>query len=188
MGFLADAGTPDGNLTGFGDDAGRRMTFLFSPLAGPVLDAGLRKKAAALGFRVDARGRVTAPQAATAMRAWRPGRPLRFGVTDWYDSHGHARPAPRPAHSGPAALAVYPQGGFSFFRSAWAPDADYLAVAHYTDSLPHGHTHWDMLAFILHTGGETLIGEPAGMLYTGGIRAATPRERQEVRGYLYKCP
>src|SRR6185369_7628110 len=51
-------------------------------------------------------------------------------------------------------------------------------------SLPHSHTHWDMMSFVLHTQGRTLIGDPATWLYTDP-RIFTPPHGQELRGYTY---
>jgi hypothetical protein len=86
----------------------------------------------------------------------------------------------------------YPRGGYTFFRSEWSPDADYLAVSHFSGDYG-AHAHWDIMSFILHTQGQTLIGDPAAWLYVdrrfyghgGDHRKGRPQLELPYRGYSY---
>lgn len=186
IGFLAGMGKPDGVIAEFGDEFGGSLAQLFNTLATPVMDRELAAIARALGhqpgeLRVESPGSVAA-----AMAEWDGSAP-RIGLSPWFDRA--ASPAKPAASAQPAApttppTRTWPAGGFSVFRSAWDRDADFLAVSHYRDSIPHGHTHWDMLSFVLHTGGQTLIGDPATWLYTDpGVSSRA--DARETRGYSY---
>jgi hypothetical protein len=90
------------------------------------------------------------------------------------------------------ATCQYPHGGYTFFRSHWRPDADYLAVSHFSGDYG-AHSHWDPMSFTLHTRGETLIGDPAAWLYVsprfhghgGDHRKSIAEQPLLYRGYSY---
>ena len=172
--FLARACKPDGILVEYGDEFGASLSHFFSTLAAPVMSPALAGMAQALGYRPGSPCVETPAGLARRFARWTPGRPPRIGLSSWFGGSPAYRTV-KPSTSSPAAQ--YPNTGFTFFRSEWSRNADYLAVSHYTDSLPHSHTHWDMMAFTLHTQGRTLIGDPATRLY--GMRDP------DRRGYLY---
>jgi hypothetical protein len=114
---------------------------------------------------------------------------LTFGLSEYYTSptrRPDARQLPKPA------TCQYPRGGYTFFRSEWSPQADYLAVSHFCGDYG-GHAHWDMMSFILHTQGKTLIGDPASWLYVsnrfhghgGDDRKPVAQQPLPYRGYSY---
>jgi hypothetical protein len=105
------------------------------------------------------------------------------GLSPFFSEERSVRKPAPSALPTPASL-QYLNGGYTFFRTDWTPQADFLAVSHYTDCNPHCHTHWDMLSFVLHTQGRTLIGDPATWIYTDERHAVGPRA-QEFRGYSY---
>ncbi|HYE07600.1 MAG TPA: heparinase II/III family protein [Planctomycetota bacterium] len=179
IGFLASMAKPDGVLAEFGDEFGGSLAQLFNTLATPVMDRELAAIGGALGYSAGELCTESAASVAKRLAGWDGAAP-RIGLSPWYDG------APAPATAAPKAPSTrtWPNGGFSVFRSAWSRDADFLAVSHYRDSIPHGHTHWDMLSFVLHTGGQTLIGDPATWLYTDPGAYKRPDAR-EVRGYSY---
>lgn len=178
--FNAHACKPDGVLADFGDEFGGSLAYLFGSLAVPVISPRLAALARALGFEPGAL-RFESPAALTRrFSRWKPGQAPRVGLSPYFAARRGPAKAEAKALPDPASV-QYPQGGYTFFRSGWTPGADYLATSHYTDSMPHGHTHWDMLSFVLHTQGETLIGDPATWLYTDKRNW----ESQETRGYPY---
>jgi len=159
--FSARCGKPDGMLPAIGDEPGRPLHHLFGTLATPVMDARLAAMARGLGCVPGKHLYVTAADVARAMKKWQPGERLTFGLSPYYTSpprRPDPRQLPRPATK------QYPHGGYTFFRSEWSPDADYLAVSHFSGDYG-GHAHWDMMSFMLHTRGRTLIGDPAAWLY-----------------------
>jgi len=172
--FLARACKPDGVLVEYGDEHGARLANFFGTLAAPLISLELAAAARSLGYTPGRLCVMTPANLARTFRRWTPGRPPRIGLSSWFGGksvHVSAKAAPPPP------TARYPETGFTFFREAWDRKADFLSVAHYTESLPHAHTHWDMMSFVLHTQGRTLIGDPATKLYGTG--------KPESRGYLY---
>lgn len=177
--FNAHACKPDGVLAEFGDEFGGSMAYLFGSLAVPVLTPQLAALARVLGYEPGALTFETPAALAKRMAGWKPGTPPRVGLSPYFAKPAGARKT-APAPKVPASV-CYPHGGYTFLRSDWTPRADYLAQAHYTDSMPHGHAHWDMLSFVLHTQGVTMIGDPATWVYTDKRNGAS----QEMRGYAY---
>ncbi|HTL53130.1 MAG TPA: heparinase II/III family protein, partial [Planctomycetota bacterium] len=181
--FNARATKPDGVIADFGDEFGGSMAYLFGSLAVPVLSPKLAALARALGHEPGGLEYQTPGKLTRAFKTFKPGHAQRTGLSPYFApgrkvQKPNAKDLPKPAS------AQFPNGGYTFFRSGWDTQADYLGVSHYTDCLPHGHTHWDMLSFVLHTQGETLIGDPATWLYTDPRIYTGPRAR-EYRGYSY---
>jgi hypothetical protein len=188
--FNARLCKPNGVLPAIGDSSGRPLAHFFSTLATPVLTAELAAMARGLGYET-AKPLVAVPaEVAKRMKAWKPDAPPRVGLSPWY-SHG---PAKRDAKGAPTpATKRYPQGGYTFFRDSWDRQGDYLAVSHFSDRLIGGHAHWDMMSCILHTQGETLLGDPASWLYfdkrfyghVGFVKTPGVDLSQQHRGYSY---
>jgi hypothetical protein len=177
--FNARACKPDGIIVEFGDEFGGSLAHLFCTMAAPVMTPRIAAMSRALGYEPGKLAYETPQALARRFRRWSPGTPPRVGLSPWFSHPREPRKPVRTALPTPASV-QYPHGGFTFFRDSWTPHADFLAVAHYTDSLPHSHTHWDMMSFVLHSGGHTLIGDPATWLYTD------PRKvDRESRGYSY---
>jgi hypothetical protein len=182
MEFVANACKPDGIQVEFGDEFGGSLAQLFCINATPAMTPRLAAMARALGYEPGKLSYQTPAELGKSFAKWQAGTAPRIGLSPWFT---HGRKAAAPAKSAlPDGTVRYPQGGFSFFRSSWDAKADYLAVAHYADSLPHSHTHWDMMSFVLHTQGQTLIGDPATWLYTDE-RSFDPDTARDNRGYLY---
>ena len=174
---------PNGILTEFGDEHGGSLEYLFDTLATPVMTPRLAALARALGFEPGRLSYETPAGLVRCYRNWKEGTPTYIGLAPHFTRRGAVR-KPNPRDLPEVASKQYPHGGWTFFRTGWTKDADYLAVSHYTDSMPHAHAHWDMMSFILHTQGETLIGDPATWLYSSGKIYGSP-EAQERRGYIY---
>ncbi|MBA2626907.1 MAG: heparinase II/III family protein, partial [Gemmatimonadales bacterium] len=180
--FLANATKPDGILVEFGDEFGGSLAQLFCINGTPMMSPRIAAMARALGYEPGKLSSQTPAELTRFFKRWTPGTSPRIGLSPWFT---HGRNAAKPAKAAlPNPTVRYPLGGFSFFRSDWTPAADYLAVSHYTESLPHSHVHWDMMSFVLHTGGQTLIGDPATWLYTDQ-RHFDETTSRENRGYLY---
>ncbi|MGB7157009.1 MAG: heparinase II/III family protein [Tepidisphaeraceae bacterium] len=195
--FSARCGKPNGVLPGIGDEPGRPLHHLFGSLATPVMDKHLAAMARGLGCVPGSHQIASAADVSRAMKKWKLGERLTFGLSEYYTAPPR-RPDPRQLPT--PATCQYPIGGYTFFRSAWSPDADYLAVSHFRGDYG-GHCHWDPMAFTLHTQGKTLIGDPAAWLYVdrrfhghGGLRRAQSsrdqcKDRAELalpyRGYSY---
>ncbi|MCW8129319.1 MAG: heparinase II/III family protein [Planctomycetota bacterium] len=177
--FNAHACKPDGVLSDFGDEFGGSHAYLFGSLAVPVMSPRLAALARALGYEPGSLSYESPAALAARFKHWKPGKAPRVGLSPHFEKR--KAPAKPAAKVLPVPAAQYPHGGYTFLRSAWTKDADYMAVAHYTDCLPHGHAHWDMLSFVLHTQGVTLIGDPATWIYTDKRNW----ESQEMRGYAY---
>ena len=172
--FLARACKPDGILVEYGDEFGAPLAHFFSTLTAPVLSPGLAAVARALGY-TPGRACIESPaRLARFFGKWTRGQPPRIGLSSWFDPAAACQISETAL---PRGSAQYKHSGFTFFRGGWDKQADFLSVAHYTDSLPHSHTHWDMMSFVLHTQGQTLIGDPATWLYGVGS--------PELRGYAY---
>ncbi len=180
--FSARACKPDGYIAEFGDEFGGQLGHLFCTLAAGVLNTPLAAMSRALGYEPGELSSETPADLTRKFKNWQPGTALRIGLSPWYTDDYSKKTISMRDLPKPASI-QYPHGGFSFFRTKWTPDADFLAVAHYTESLPHSHTHWDMLSFVLHTQGQTLIGDPATWLYTSD-RLYGP-QNAENRGYMY---
>jgi hypothetical protein len=220
--FSARAGKPDGMLPAIGDEPGRPLHHLFGSLATPVMDKHLAAMARGLGCVPGMHKLTTAADVSRAMMKQNagefltpsPGSPgegrgagplpkpfpeyrerrhpltsFSFGLSEYYTT---AARSPNPTQLPLPATCQYPQGGYTFFRSAWSPDADYLAVSHFTGDYGT-HAHWDMMSFILHTQGKTLIGDPASWLYVsdrfhghgGDHRKVFAQQPLPYRGYSY---
>jgi hypothetical protein len=188
--FSARCGKPNGMLPAIGDEPGRPLHHLFGSLATPVMDDKLTAMARGLGCVPGTHHFATAADVSRAMKRWRPGQRINIGLSEYYATakprHPDARKLPTPATT------QYPHGGYTFFRSHWRPDADYLAVSHFSGDYG-AHAHWDMMSFILHTRGKTLIGDPAAWLYVsprfhghgGDHRKSTAQQSLPYRGYSY---
>jgi hypothetical protein len=187
--FSARCGKPDGMLPAIGDEPGRPLHHLFGTLATPMMDEKLTAMARGLGCIPGTHKFASAADVARAMKKWRPGRPVPIGLSEYYTTKPRRpdlKQLPTPATS------QYPHGGYTFFRSAWSPGADYLAVSHFSGDYGT-HAHWDMMSFILHTQGKTLIGDPAAWLYVsprfhghgGDHRKEVKRQPLPYRGYSY---
>ncbi|MBI3829338.1 MAG: heparinase II/III family protein [Planctomycetes bacterium] len=178
--FNANACKPDGVLADFGDEFGGSLAYLFGSLAVPVMTPRLAAISRALGHEPGSLNYETPASLAKRFKDWKPSTPPRIGLSPFFTKD---RTVGKPAAAAlPKPEAVrYPNGGYTFFRNGWSRQADYLAVAHYTDCMPHGHTHWDMMSFVLHTQGVTLIGDPATWIYSDKRNF----ESTEMRGYAY---
>ncbi|MEA2735957.1 MAG: hypothetical protein QOE14_2408, partial [Humisphaera sp.] len=218
--FSARAGKPDGTLPGMGDEPGRPLRHLFGTLAAPLMDRKLAAMARGLGCIPGKHQYVTAADVERAMTKRREGgdlpvaaaasddvvaaipqaegvdsaqtpehAPLTFGLSEYYTTPPR-KPDPKKLPT-PATI-QYPHGGYTFFRNAWSPAADYLAVSHFSGDYG-AHAHWDMMGFTLHTQGKTLIGDPAAWLYVdrrfyghgGDHRRDRPQLERAYRGYSY---
>jgi hypothetical protein len=180
--FSARACKPDGIFSEFGDEFGGSPAHLFCTLAAPVMTPSIAAMSRALGYEPGKLASETPADLCKSFKNFVPNTAPRTGLSPWYDYGAKKTPAQKDL---PAEASIqYPHGGFTFFRSEWSPKADFLAVSHYTDSLPHSHTHWDMMSFVLHTQGRTLIGDPATWLYTDPRIFILPHG-QELRGYTY---
>ena len=187
--FSARAGKPDGTLPGIGDEPGRPLRHLFGTLATPLMDKKLAAMARGLGCVPGTHHFTTAADVARAMRKWRPGERVPVGISEYYTS---APQRPDPKKLPTPATCQYPHGGYTFFRSHWSPDADYLAVSHFAGDYA-AHSHWDMMGVTLHTRGKTLIGDPAAWLYVsprfhghgGDHRKLVAQQSLPYRGYSY---
>ncbi len=184
--FSARCGKPDGMLPAIGDEPGRPLHHLFGTLATPVMDKSIAAMARGLGCVPGKQKVATAADVSRAMKRWTPGERFAFGLSEYYTTPP-ARPDPRQLPK--PATCQYPSGGYTFFRSAWSPQADYLAVSHFAGDYG-AHAHWDMMSFILHTRGKTLIGDPAAWLYVsprfhghGGEKGEIQNFRREPRPY-----
>lgn len=184
--FSARAGKPDGTLPGIGDEPGRPLHHLFGSLATPIMDKHIAAMARGLGCIPGTHKTATA---AEIDRATKSNRDLANTVSEYYTTPPR-RPDPRQLPQ--PATRQYPHGGYTFFRNAWTPDADYLAVSHFAGEYG-AHAHWDMMGFTLHTRGRTLIGDPAAWLYVdrrfyghgGDHRKARQELELPYRGYSY---
>ena len=187
--FSARCGKPDGMLPGIGDEPGRPLHHLFGSLATPVMDDKLAAMSRGLGCVPGSHQFITAAEVGRAMKRWQPGKRLPFGLSEYYTSPPRK---PDPKQLPTPATCQYPDGGYTFFRSEWSPDADYLAVSHFSGDYG-GHAHWDMMSFTLHTKGRTLIGDPAAWLYVsprfhghgGDHRKQITEQPLTYRGYSY---
>jgi hypothetical protein len=186
--FSARCGKPDGMLPGIGDEPGRPLHHLFGSLATPVMDKNLAAMARGIGCVPGTQKTASASDVSRAMKNWKPGARLTFGLSEYYTQPPRD---PDPRQLPKPATCQYPLGGYTFFRSAWHPDADYLAVSHFSGDYG-GHCHWDPMGFTLHTQGKTLIGEPAAWLYVdrrfyghGGDHRKSRAEASLHRGYSY---
>ena len=187
--FSARCGKPDGRLPGIGDEPGRPLHHLFGTLATPLMDETLAAMARGIGCVPGSHQFVSAADAANRMKRWKPGTRLRWGLSAYYTSP-QRRPDPRKLPA--PATCQYPDGGYTFFRGGWSPDADYLAVSHFTGDYGT-HAHWDPMGFTLHTRGKTLIGDPAAWLYVsprfhghgGDHRKEVRQQPLPYRGYSY---
>jgi hypothetical protein len=181
--FSARACKPNGMLSDFGDEFGGELSYLFGSLAVPVMTPELAAMSRALGFEPGELKTETPASLTRRFSDWQPGQPARVGLSPFYSEDKTVKkPAPNSLPK-PASI-QYPNGGYTFFRTDWTPQADFLGVAHYTDCNPHCHTHWDMMSFVLHTQGRTLIGDPATWIYTDE-RRFFGASAQETRGYHY---
>ena len=176
--FFGQACKPDGILAEYGDEFGASLAHFFSSLAAPCMSPELAVMADALGYAPGELCTETPASLARRFQGWEPGSPPHVGLSSWFRKGATCQ---RVAAAQAPAAVQYANGGFTFFRSAWDRQADFLGVAHYTDSLPHSHTHWDMLSFNLHTQGQTLIGDPATKLYGTGLYGTGGLSR----GYMY---
>ena len=179
--FSARAGKPDGMLPGIGDEPGRPLHHLFGALAAPIMDAKLAAMARGVGCVPGTHRRIAGANAARGEKT----------LSEYFLSPPHPI-TPSPPHLPRPATVQYRNGGYTFFRSEWSPQADYLAVSHFSGDYG-AHAHWDMMAFTLHTGGRTLIGDPAAHLYLdrrfhghgGDHRKARAEHALPYRGYSY---
>ena len=178
IGFLLDATLPSGSQVPFGDHPGQEPSYLLNTLAGGVATPALRNAAADHGLTIDPPMRLTGRSIARRMREWQPGQPLGWSLYSWYSK----RPQATGGRHGEPPARRYPNTGFSFLRSDTSRAADYLALSHTTDSIPHGHCHWDPLSFVLETRGRTLIGDPASAIYMSN---PDDGDFQRRRGYHY---
>jgi hypothetical protein len=180
--FSARACKPDGYIAEFGDEFGGQLGHLFCTLAAPVMSPQLAAMSRALGYEPGELSVESPAELSRKFKNWQPGTPPRIGLSPWYgDDFARKTISMRDLPKPPSIQ--YPHGGFSFFRSAWTTEADFMAVSHYTESLPHAHAHWDMMSFVLHTQGQTLIGDPATWIYTSD-KVWGP-QNTEMRGYMY---
>ena len=187
--FSARCGKPNGMLPGIGDEPGRPLHHLFGSLATPLMDKRLTAMARGLGCVPGTHQTASSAEVSLAMKKWKPGRRLSFGLSEYYTTPPRS---PDPKQLPVPATCQYPVGGYTFFRSAWSPDADYLAVSHFSGDYG-GHAHWDPMGFTLHTQGKTLIADPAAWLYVDrrfyGHGGDHRKDRAELdlpyRGYSY---
>ncbi|MCL2648875.1 MAG: heparinase II/III family protein [Phycisphaerales bacterium] len=190
--FSVRAVKPDGWLPAIGDSGGRPLVHLLGALAGPVMTPELAGVAKALGIWPGKNVNASMSDIQKQMQKIKPGEPAKIGLSAYFL---HKGTQPRGTCREPATC-QYPNGGYTFFRSAWNADADYLAVSHFPPNMPGGHAHWDPMSFLLHTKGQTLIGEPASHLYGDkrfhghGDEPTTPsptgeRPKPLYRGYTY---
>ncbi|MBC8869763.1 MAG: heparinase II/III family protein [Planctomycetes bacterium] len=63
--------------------------------------------------------------------------------------------------------ALYPEGGFAFFRDRWSPDCQYLALSVDTCPVTY-HDHQDFLTIQVFAHGRLLLGDPRVDLYHRG--------------------
>jgi hypothetical protein len=180
--FNARACKPDGIIAEFGDEFGGSLAHLFCTLAAPVVTPEIAAMSRALGYEPGRLGTESLAHLTASYKTFKPEIAPGTGLSPWYDTSKKIVPATKDLPS-PASI-QYPHGGFTFFRSDWTSQADFLAISHYTDSLPHAHAHWDMMSFVLHTQGRTLIGDPATWLYTDH-KIYEPPDGQQLRGYMY---
>jgi hypothetical protein len=202
--FSARCAKPNGVLPAIGDEPGRPLLHLFGSLATPIMDRSLAAMARGVGCIPGTHKYATAADVGRAMRSWgksradsgdddrtrsmKPTGP-QIGLSEYYTTQAK-RPDPRLLPT--PATCQYPYGGYTFFRSHWSADADYLAVSHFSGDYG-GHAHWDMMSFILHTRGKTLIGDPAAWLYVdrrfhghgGDHRQPVAQQPLPFRGYSY---
>src|SRR4029079_11851824 len=178
--FSARCGKPDGMLPAIGDEPGRPLHHLFGSLATPVMDKKLAAMARGLGCTPGSHHTATADDVAALMSQWKPGERLSFGLSEYYTS---PRRPPDPKQLPTPATIPYSRGGYTFFRSEWSPDADYLAVSHFSGDYGT-HSHWAPMGFVLHTQGKTLIGDPAAWIYVSdkfyGHGGDHRKQRQEL--------
>jgi len=187
--FSARCGKPNGMLPGIGDEPGRPLHHLFGSLATPVIDKHLAAMARGLGCVPGTQKVASGADVSRAMKRWTPGERFAPGLSEYFTTPSRK---PDPKQLPLPATCQYPAGGYTFFRSAWSPDADYLAVSHFCGDYG-GHAHWDPMGFTLHTQGRTLIGDPAAWLYVdrrfhghgGDHRKARPELDLAYRGYSY---
>ncbi len=187
--FNARCSTPDGMLPAIGDSPGRPLHHLFGTLATPIMDRSLAAMAQGLGCVPGTHAKASAADTTRAMKTWQRNRPVTIGSSAYYSAQ---RKQPDPTNLPSPATCQYPYGGYTFFRSAWDPQADYMAVSHFSGDYGT-HAHWDMMSFILHTRGKTLIGDPASRLYLdrrfhghgGHFRDERVADDRLHRGYSY---
>ena len=162
--FNARLALPNGRIPPFGDSDGRTYHNFFGQLGTAVLTPKLSAMARALSIEPGTQNIGAAPEIARRMKSWRDGAATKIGLSNYYLNKGQMK-KPDAKHLPATASAQFPQGGYTVFRDAWSPDADYLAMSHHSKELNGGHAHLDMLSFVLHTKGKLLIGDPATWLY-----------------------
>ncbi|HYF51938.1 MAG TPA: heparinase II/III family protein, partial [Planctomycetota bacterium] len=189
--FNAHVCKPDGMIAGIGDSPGRPLAYFFSTLAAPVMTPKLVAMARALGFAAGETITSSMGDIAKRMQDWQPGTPPNVGISGHYrkEEGKSAKASAQPKETSKQ----YPLSGYTFFRSDWTPNADYLAFSHMTKHSIGGHAHWDMNSFVLHTRGKTLIGDPAANLYLdkrfsnpdGSLLGPGQEDKGYHRGYSY---
>ena len=190
--FNANLSLPDSRIPPFGDSDGRNYQHLLGALASPVMTPRLAAMARALSIEPGTPVTENAAGVARRMSDWRPGAAPKIGLSNYYLNKGQLK-KPDPKHLPKDSSAHFPLGGYTVFRGAWSPDADYLAVSHQSKNLNGGHAHFDILSFVLHTKGRLLFGDPATWLYFdprffghGGGKAQTVSPHVLYpRGYSY---
>ncbi|MBN4074064.1 heparinase II/III family protein [bacterium AH-315-E10] len=175
--FFAHACQPDGVLATFGDEQGSRIRYLFETLAPALRDPEITAMAEGLGYHLDEPKSYSAADLVHHVKGWKNKIP---------NYHGFPQAVGNPSSPSPNAsrMGHYPKGGFTFMRNSWRDDSDFAGISHYSESMVHGHTHWDMMSFNLFCGGESLIDDPASFLYQQH-RDKGPEIFQRYRGYLY---
>jgi hypothetical protein len=159
--FSVRAAKPNGWLPAIGDSNGRPIVHLLGSLAGPVMSPEIASAAKALGIPPARNVMLSMGEIGVRMKNIKPGKPGFIGLSAYYlDKNKKTTGVCKEP-----TTVQYPDGGYTFFRSEWSPEADYLSVSHYPPNIPGTHSHWDPMSIILHTKGRTLIGEPASNLY-----------------------
>lgn len=177
--FFAHATQPDGMLTSFGDGAGHRLDYFFQTLIPVLNNKRITAIGKSLGYVSSGMVAQSAEELTRIFSDWEPGKAPRNGLTPFYDQN------PKSITLSPTTMSLsaqYPHGGFTMMRSDWSKKADFLAVSHYTDSLPHCHAHWDMMSFSLSTNSQAIIGDPASRLYCEQL---CQKDVAQTRGYTY---
>jgi hypothetical protein len=162
--FNARLSLPNGRIPPIGDSDGRKYHHFFGSLATPVMTPRLSAMARALNIEPGTMLTGSMAKIAKQMSDWQPGTAPKIGLSNYYLHKGDLK-KPDPKQLPAVASANFPNGGYTVFRSEWSPDADYLAMSHFSKDLNGGHTHLDMLSFVLHSKGKLLIGDPATWLY-----------------------
>ena len=181
--FFVSACMPNGYISEIGDEEGDRLTYFYENLCPPIQTPALVKAAAAMGYQVASFKPLSAAAISAKVKKLKSGQAGLIGLSPHFSNakvpklNKNDLKKIRPA-------VQYPLGGFSFFRGNSQVDSDFMGVSHYTKSLPHAHAHWDMMSFILHSKGETLIGDPATALYSL-VNKHKDYKDAEYRGYFY---